>query len=326
MMSEQLILMDAYSQIFRCFYAIRSLTNAAGEPVNALLPFARLLLNLEKQHPGKAGAIVFDCGKVQFRMELRPTYKANRPPTPDDLKKQVPPIRELCGLFGWPILEEPEYEADDLIAALAKDYAGDVRIISSDKDLAQMISHRIAMLIPASGKGAWELRDEAAVLNKFSVTPAQIVDYLSLLGDAADNIPGVPGIGPKGAAQLLAQCGSLDQFYAMETPPVTPRIAGLLREHREILVLNRKLITLRTDLPQRLKSAAECCIRKSPNWNAIRDFCTAHGLFSILKELPTEAPEELFPPDEPEKPAEPVKPAKRKEPEYEQGDLFADFQ
>lgn len=326
-MADQLILMDAYSQIFRCFYAIRSLTNAAGEPVNALLPFGRMLLNLEKQYPGKAGAIVFDCGKVQFRMELRPAYKANRPPTPDALKVQVPPIRELCGLFGWPILEEPEYEADDLIAALAKDYAGDVRIISSDKDLAQMIAPRIAMLIPAGGKGAWELRDEAAVLAKFAVKPDQIVDYLSLLGDAADNIPGVPGIGPKGAAQLLNQCGSLDNFYAAETPEVTPRIAGLLHEHREILELNRKLITLRTDLPTRLQSAAGCCIRKEPDWDAIRKFCGSHGLFSLLKEIPEEEPD-LFSALKPEEPVKPVKPEKTKkaEPEYEQGDLFADFQ
>lgn len=316
-MTEQLILMDAYSQIFRCFYAIRSLTNAEGEPVNALLPFGRMLLNLEKQYPGKAGAIVFDCGKVQFRMTLRPAYKANRPPTPDDLKVQVPPIRELCGLFGWPILEEPEYEADDLIAALAGNYSGPVRIISSDKDLAQMISPRIAMLIPAGGKGAWELRDEAAVMAKFAVRPEQIVDYLSLLGDAADNIPGVPGIGPKGAAQLLAQCGSLEQFYAMEDPAVTPRIAGLLREHRETLDLNKKLITLRTDLPNRLGSAEACCIRRAPDWEGIRNFCSCHGLFSLLKEIPVDETPELFP--------EPAPPKKKKEPEYEQGDLFADL-
>ncbi|MBQ7394417.1 MAG: 5'-3' exonuclease [Lentisphaeria bacterium] len=318
-MSDQLILMDAYSQIFRCFYAVRSLTNAAGEPVNALLPFGRLLLNLEKQHPGHAGAIVFDCGKVRFRMELRPEYKANRPPTPDDLKKQVPPIRELCGLFGWPILEEPEYEADDLIAALAQNYPGEVRIISSDKDLAQMITSRIAMLIPASGKGSWELRDEAAVFAKFAVTPDQIVDYLSLLGDSADNIPGVPGIGPKGAAQLLSKCGSLDRFYAEGHPDISPRIAGLLQEHREVLERNRKLITLRTDLPARLNCASGCCIRKSPDWEGIRQFCTGHGLFSLLKELPAAEPDELFPPDPP------AAEEKSKKPEYEQGDLFADL-
>ena len=323
-MSEQLILMDAYSQIFRCFHAVRELTNAKGEPVNALLPFARMLLKLEKDHPGTAGAVVFDCGKVQFRLALCPAYKANRPPTPEALKAQVPPIRELCALFGWAILEEPEYEADDLIAALALDYPGEVRIISSDKDIAQVVSPRIAMLVPAGGKGAWELRDEAAVLAKFAVKPEQIVDYLALLGDAADNIPGVPGIGPKGAAQLLAACGSVAQFYDAAEPPVTPRTAEILRAHRDTFEKNRKLITLRTDLPSRLGSADKSCLRRPPDWAGIRAFCEEHGLHSIQKELPGAPEPSLFDDPPPSAPsAEAEKPA---EPKYEQGDLFAGFQ
>ena len=315
-MSDTLILMDAYSQIFRCFYAVRELTNAKGEPVNALLPFARMLLKLDREHPGTSGAVVFDCGKVQFRLALCPEYKANRPPTPEALKAQVPPIRELCGLFGWPILEEPEYEADDLIAALALDYPGEVRIISSDKDIAQIVDPRIAMLIPAGGKGAWELRDEAAVAAKFAVKPEQIVDYLSLLGDAADNIPGVPGIGPKSAAQLLNACGSVAAFYDAEDPPVAPRIAELLRTHRDTFERNRKLITLRTELPARLGSAARVCVRRAPDWAGIRAFCEGHGLYSMLKELPSEPEPSLF--DEAPAP-------KESKPDYEQGDLFAGF-
>ena len=323
-MSQPMILMDAYSQIFRCFYAVRELTNAKGEPVNALLPFARMLLKLDKDHPGTAGAVVFDCGQVQFRLALCPAYKANRPPTPEALKAQVPPIRELCTLFGWTILEEPEYEADDLIAALALDYPGEVRIISSDKDIAQVVAPRIAMLVPAGGKGAWELRDEAAVVAKFAVRPDQIVDYLALLGDAADNIPGVPGIGPKGAAQLLAACGSVARFFETAEPPVTPRTAEILRTHRDTFEKNRKLITLRTDLPARLGSAERACLRKSPDWAGIRAFCEAHGLRSILKELPDEPEPSLFD-DPPESVPTPAEEAKITEPKYEQGDLFAGF-
>lgn len=318
-MSDPLILMDAYSQIFRCFYAVRTLTNGKGEPVNALLPFARMLLKLDRDHPGKAGAIVFDCGKVHFRLDLCPDYKANRPPTPEALKAQVPPIRELCALFGWTLLEEPEYEADDLIAALALDYPGEVRIISSDKDIAQVVNPRIAMLVPAGGKGAWELRDEAAVLAKFAVRPEQIVDYLALLGDAADNIPGVPGIGPKGAAQLLAACGSVEKFYVSDAPPVAPRIAELLKVHRATFEKNRRLITLRTDLPSRLGSAGRACLRNPPDWQGIRAFCEEHGLHSILKELPAVREPSLFddpPAADEKKPAAPV---------CEQGDLFTGF-
>ena len=320
-MPDELVLMDAYSQIFRCFFAVKALSNDRGEPVNALLPFGRILLHLEKQYPGCAGAVVFDCGKVQFRLRLCPEYKANRPPAPEALKRQVPFIRELCGLFGWTLLEEPEYEADDLIAALACDYAGKVHIISSDKDLAQLVTGRISMQIPAR-KGGWETRDEAKVRDRFGVHPGQMVDYLALLGDAADNIPGVPGIGPKGASQILEQCGSLENFFSSENPPVSPRIAGILRENREQLAANRKLITLRTDLPPRLVSAAQSCCKKAPDWAGIRAFCQERGLYSLLKELPDDGETSLF--DElPETFA--CKREKNMKPEqkYEQGDLFA---
>ncbi len=325
MMPDNLILMDAYSQIFRCFFAVRELTNGMGEPVNALLPFCRMLLNLEKLHPGRRGAIVFDCGKVQFRMNLCPDYKANRPPAPDALKQQVPFIRELCELFGWPLLEEPEYEADDLIAALALNYSGPVRIISSDKDLAQLVDSRIAMLVPGTGKNTWELRDEAQVTAKFAVRPDQIVDYLALLGDAADNIPGVPGIGPKTAAAVLNRCNSITEFFRMENPPVAERIAGLLRTHRDRWELNRQMIVLRTDLPGRLQSAESCCVRKLPDWEAIRKFCMDKGVRSLLKDLPqpdVPAEEDLFSPASvPE-----TRPAEKTDskPVYEQGSLFGD--
>ena len=119
-MADELILIDAYSQIFRAFYAIRQLTNSRGEPTNAVFVFTRLLLGIQKEYPTSRGAMLFDCGKVEFRMKLNPEYKANRPPMPEALRTQIPVIRELAEAFGWPLLEEPEYEADDLAAAFAR--------------------------------------------------------------------------------------------------------------------------------------------------------------------------------------------------------------
>ncbi len=291
-MTETLLLIDAYSQIFRCFYGVRPLSNSKGEPTNALPPFARMLLKLQNDFPGARGALVFDCGRVGFRTRLNPEYKANRTPTPPELKAQVPVIRELAAAFGWNLLEEPEYEADDLIASLAADYPGEVRILTIDKDLAQLVNDRISILLP-DPKNGWEIRDHAATCTKFGVRPDQLVDYLSLLGDAADNIPGVPGIGPKGAADILSRYHSLDAIFLAPESVANERHRRLLQEHRERLELNRQLIALRQDLPARLGNATLACPILDPDWDKVRHVCEQMELQSILKALPAKQPEAI---------------------------------
>ena len=180
MNEHPLILIDAYSQIFRAYYAIRHLSNSKGEPTNAVFVFARLLLKLEEEYLGTAGAMLFDCGKVKFRLELAPDYKANRPPMPEELKLQMPVIRELAAAFGWPLLEEPEYEADDLIAAFASSADGPVLIVSSDKDLSQLVTPEVKMLVPAQ-KNGFELRDEEKVREKFAVSPSPRAGFCGML-------------------------------------------------------------------------------------------------------------------------------------------------
>ena len=290
-MKDSLLLIDAYSQIFRCFYGVRSLTNSRGEPTNALLPFARLLLKLRTEFPAGFGALVFDCGKVQFRMALNPEYKANRPPAPEELKQQIPVIREMASALGWPLLEEPEYEADDLIAALATAHGGNVRIISSDKDLVQLVNDRITILVP-DRKNGWEVRDPAGALEKFAVRPDQIIDYLALLGDAADNIPGVRGIGVKTAAELLQAHDSVDAMLQNPEIIASERIRKLLLDGAEIVQRNRDLIRLRRDLPGRFVSPASCCVLRDPDWNAFRDLVERMELKSLLKEIPEQKPAE----------------------------------
>ncbi len=319
MNEHPLILIDAYSQIFRAYYAIRHLSNSKGEPTNAVFVFARLLLKLEEEYPGTAGAMLFDCGKVKFRLELAPDYKANRPPMPEELKLQMPVIRELAAAFGWPLLEEPEYEADDLIAAFASSADGPVLIVSSDKDLSQLVTPEVKMLVPAQ-KNGFELRDEEKVREKFAVSPDRIVDYLALLGDNSDNIPGVPGVGPKTAAAILNSCGAAEQWLEDPARIPDPKIRAKLEPHLALIRKNRKLIQLRETLPARFDPPAPHLRRSAPDWAKIRAICEAMELKSLLKELPEIRREE--PEKEPDLFDFAAESAPPPAPEMEQGELF----
>ena len=289
MSRDTVVLIDAFSQIFRSFYAIRHLTNSRGEPVNALLVFTRLLLGIEKNYPGKRGAMLFDCGKVQHRLDLLPEYKANRPPMPEELAQQIPFIREMAEAFGWQMHEVENYEADDLIGVLAKNLEGNIRIISSDKDLSQLICDRVTMLSPANGNsGGFEERDADFVRNKFGVGPELIIDYLALLGDSSDNIGGVKGIGSKGAAELLNTYGASENWID-EPSKLEKKFASKLVDQTDILKRNIKLVALKTDLPESWQDTESLVCRKAPDWRNIAETCKRYGLKSILKDLPKEA-------------------------------------
>lgn len=317
-MPEPLILIDAYSQIFRAFYAIRQLTNSKGEPTNAIFVFARMLLKLQNEYPSKTGALLFDCGRVGFRLELAPDYKANRAPMPEELKAQIPTIRELAAAFGWPLLEEMEYEADDLIAAFARAVSGPVLIVSSDKDLSQLVTPEIRMLVPAA-KGGFEERGIPEVKAKFDVPPEFIVDYLALVGDNSDNIPGVPGVGPKTAAQILNSCGPVETWLDDLAKIENPKLRAKLEGHLDVIRKNRKLIVLRDDLPARFAQPMLALRRSAPDWAKIREICAKAELRSILGELPeTSAPAAVA--EEPD--LFRSAPPPEKPPIMEQGELF----
>ena len=281
-----MVLIDAYSQIFRAFFAIRMLTNAKGEPVNAAFVFTRLLLQLEKSFPSEAGAMIFDCGKVRFRTDILPDYKANRPPMPDDLRAQIPLIRRIAEAFGWPQLQHENWEADDLIGGLARRFADHtVRIVSSDKDLSQLVDDRVEMLVPSGAGTGFELRGKAEVRKKFGVDPELIVDYLALLGDSSDNIPGVVGIGPKSAVDLLNTCGPAADWLDHPEKLADGKYGKKLLPQLAVLARNRELIRLRTELPEDLPLEA-APRRGAPDWAAIAEICRENQFNSILRELP----------------------------------------
>ncbi|MBP5300310.1 MAG: hypothetical protein J6Y80_02790 [Victivallales bacterium] len=234
----KLFLIDAYSQIYRVFYAIRQLTNARGQPANALYGMARLFLQLDEMQPSDYGAIIYDLGKCTRRTALLPEYKAQRPPMPEELRSQTAAIREWADAFGWNIVDRQGYEADDLIAGLVSQRGPNQAIIlTGDKDLFQLLeAPDVRILLHGKDKTPWIVADAAVARDKFGVEPAQIRDYLALLGDTADNIPGIPGCGPRpppsswGTTVRSTACwdtsaSSKTQSFATLWPP-KPNISG----------------------------------------------------------------------------------------------------
>ncbi len=247
-MSARILLVDALALVYRSYFAIPSLSTAAGVPTNALLGFIKTMRQVQEIWKPEYSAVVFDGGIPPKRLELLPEYKAQRPPMPDTLRAQLPLIESYLDRAGIASIRKKPEEADDLLASLALLAAGaelEVLVLSPDKDLMQIVSEQIALIIP--GKAEEKVTPQG-VLERTGVTPAQIVDWLALIGDSADNIPGVPGVGPKTAARWLSRWQNIDALAAhqAELKPEKLRLAFLdsLADVRRNLELTR----LRQDL------------------------------------------------------------------------------
>jgi DNA polymerase I len=248
-MPESILIVDGTAVAYRAFYAVRGLSTRDGRPTNALFGFVRMLRQLEARwRPGRI-VVAFDGGSPADRLEKCPAYKAQRAPMPDELRAQLPLINEYLEAAGVPALLLPNQEADDVMATLADRAARDgatVRLATSDKDLMQLVDERIRIVPPT--KTDVEM-DAAAVEVKTGVRPAQIVDWLALIGDTADNIPGVNGIGPKTATRLIARFGSLSASFARAPEIESARLREKLLAGRATAELNVELMTLNRDVP-----------------------------------------------------------------------------
>ncbi len=269
-MPDPIILIDGYAHVYRSFYAIRDLSNAKGEPTNALYGMVRLLLKIDQEMPSSLGVVVFDKGKCTRRLAIRPEYKGTRAPMPDPLRQQVPAIRDAIAWLGWPILDWEGHEADDLIAGLvAVRGAHPARILSADKDLSQLVSGDVTLTVPG-GKGTWLDLGPAEVADKFGVRPEAIADYLALVGDTSDNIAGVPGVGAKTAAKLLAAHGSIEGILSHVDYVGNLRVREALAASADLLRANRELTVLRLDLPEGWSDPA-ALRRRPPDWQRLLD-------------------------------------------------------
>ena len=242
-----LFLIDGSSYIYRAYHGIRSLSTRSGFPTNAIYGFANMVLKVLREHDPTYVAMVLDSPGPTFRHELYPEYKANRPPMPEDLVVQMPRIDDLIAAFKLPAIRIPGLEADDIIATMARKYAGEVDkvvIVSSDKDLMQLVTDKVFML--DTMKERWV--DEKAVSEKFGVHPSQVVQVQALMGDSSDNIPGLAGVGPKTAGKLIEKFGSVEGLLE-RSGEVGGKIGEKLPDQREELELSLSLVTLKNDVP-----------------------------------------------------------------------------
>ncbi len=242
------MLVDGSGFIFRAFHALPPMTRPDGTPVNAVFGFTNMLARLLKDHVGTHLAVIFDAGRLTFRNRIYDAYKAQRPEPPSELIPQFALVREATGAFNVPALEVADWEADDLIAAYTKaavEAGGQVTIVSSDKDLMQLIRPGVLMQDPIKQKsiGPDEVRE------KFGCGPEMMTDLLALMGDSVDNVPGVPGIGPKTACQLLSEFGDLEAVLAAAPAMKPSKRRELLITHAEQARLSRQLVILRDDAP-----------------------------------------------------------------------------
>ncbi len=247
---QTLLLVDGSGYLYRAFHALPDLRTSAGEPTGAIRGFIGMLRVLEQQAPADFRACVFDAKGKTFRDELFAEYKANRPAMPDDLASQIGPIHEAVQALGWPVLEIPGVEADDVIGTLAQRARGEgmrIVIVSTDKDLTQLVDDQIELLDTMSRDGGPPRRfDRAGVIARFGVPPERIVDYLTLVGDSVDNVPGVEKVGPKTAVRWLTEHGSLDQLL-QHAGEIGGAAGDNLRKAIGWLPTARTLVTVRTD-------------------------------------------------------------------------------
>ncbi len=279
--SKPIVLVDGSSYLFRAFHALPPLTNAKGEPTGAVFGVVNMLKRLVKDYQPDEVAVVFDAKGKTFRNDLYAEYKANRPPMPDELRVQIEPLHRLVEALGFPMLIEPDVEADDVIGTLARQAAADgkeVIISTGDKDMAQLVDGNVTLINTMNNS----TMDSAGVEEKFGVRPDQIIDYLALVGDKSDNIPGVPSCGPKTAVKWLKEYGSM-QGVIDNADKVKGKIGEKLRDALEQLPLSYDLATIRTELKLPVKHN-ELTVTE-PDTENLRQYYTDLGFKTWLSEL-----------------------------------------
>ncbi|WP_374519831.1 DNA polymerase I [Undibacterium squillarum] len=288
-MQNTLLLVDGSSYLYRAFHAMPDLRNAQGEPTGAIYGMINMLRRLRSDYPAAYIACVFDAKGKTFRDDMYAEYKAQRAPMPDDLRAQIEPIHQVVAAMGWPILMVEGVEADDVIGTLSVDATrlGMQTVVSTgDKDLAQLVNANVTLINTMSN----EVMDEAGVLAKFGVRPDRIIDYLTLIGDTVDNVPGVSKCGPKTAVKWLTEYDSLDGVIA-NAASIKGVVGENLRNVLDWLPTGRQLITVKTDcdLSAHMQSITDTLISKPEDKDALIAFFARYGFKTWLRELSGDA-------------------------------------
>ena len=277
-----LVLIDGSGFIFRAFHALPPMTRQDGTPVNAVYGFSNMLARLLEKHEGTHIAVIFDAGRTTFRNELYSDYKAHRPPPPPELEPQFALVRDATAAFGVASIELPNWEADDLIASYATEAtkAGyRTTIISSDKDLMQLIDDRVGMLDPIKQKPI----GPEEVFAKFGVAPNKVVEIQALMGDSVDNVPGVPGVGPKNAALLITEHGDVEGVIAAIPSMKPSKRRDILAESIDKMRISRKLVELDRECP--LPQPLDSLIARQPDNPVLTRWLISMGFRSTATKL-----------------------------------------
>jgi DNA polymerase I len=281
MTEKKLVLVDGSSYLFRAYHALPLLTNSKGEYTNAILGVANMLKKLVDSYPDAYFGVIFDAPGKTFRNDLYAEYKANRTSMPDELREQIKPLHKLIKTMGLPLVMEDGVEADDVIGTLAQQaQAAGLQVIIStgDKDIAQLVTDKISLINTMNNQ--W--LDEAGVIEKFGVPANRIIDYLALMGDTSDNIPGIPKVGPKTAAKWINEYGSLDGVIA-RAGEIKGKVGESLREHIDAIPLSKELVTIRCDVP--LHESPEELVRVEQDVDTLREMLSHFEFKSWLKQL-----------------------------------------
>jgi DNA polymerase-1 len=280
-----LYLIDGNSYLYRAFYAIRNLSASDGTPTNAIYGFTNMLLKILREKKPDYFAVVFDTPGPTHRHEAYEDYKANRPGMPDDLKPQVPLIKEIIDAFNIPTIEKPGYEADDIMARIAKKGESEgleVFIVTGDKDMCQVVSDKIRLYDTMKEK----VTDEKNVIERYGVKPSQFPEVIALMGDASDNIPGAPGIGEKTAARLLKEFGNLDNIIKNHEKIKNKKARNAVSQNMDNIKLSLDLATFHPDVP--VNVSVKDLERQEPEWERLQEYFRRFQFSRLVKLIPKE--------------------------------------
>ena len=283
-MSQRFVILDGSSLMYRAFYALPPLTDSLGEPTNAIFGFSNMLTKLLGELNPDSLVIAFDKGKKTFRTERYPEYKGTRDKTPEELLAQIPLLHEFAAAFGISFIEKERYEADDIMGTLATKAAAaghDVMVVTGDKDALQLVRPNLRVMLTKKGISELKAYDEEVFMDEYGFAPIHLIDLKGLMGDTSDNIPGVPGVGPKTATKLLLEYGTLESVLEHIDAISGKKLKERLTENREQAILSKELATIELNVPDMELSMTDYAI--TPDHASMKKFCDRYELKAVWK-------------------------------------------